>query len=96
MLDQVVGYGVLIHYRMALIFWTERKFTARNEEVPPKRILFNGLTQAIRTIAFHNELRIRRKSAPLLATQESSIAFCTISILHMSDHQQAPQRSRPI
>lgn len=60
MFDEVIGYGILVEYRMALSFWVRRKFDARKEQPPPSHTLFNSLTQAIRLIVHETQMKLKR------------------------------------
>lgn len=58
--DEVVGYTTMVMYRRALLFWTEFKFTTRNETPPQLRVLFNALTRAMRTVASKLQMKLKR------------------------------------
>lgn len=59
MSDEVVGYGILIQYRGALMFWTKRQYLLRNVQPPPVTLLFNRITEGMRYIAYKTNMRVK-------------------------------------
>ena len=57
-LNKRIDFRSLAQYRTSMAFWCERIYTQREMEPPHKRLLFNQMTEAMRSIAAKYRVKV--------------------------------------